>query len=191
MSTHREDISKLKKNVSIHFKIGLILSTLIVFLVINSGFIVYEKEELEIFYTDEPEIMMPITSHELPKKIPPPATIDVVEPLDIDVEVEIEPNPEPEPIVNPNPAPSNAISTTAPIAAAPSRGKEVKKEPTPPVVAPPEPEEIPEPIIFVTFAEQMPMFKLHPDENATKDEKKKYADAPKNYLILKCSALNV
>ncbi len=87
------DISRLRKNRPINFKIGLILSLSLVILAFNISLVPVELEIVEIKLDEDPTVSLIQIPKEKPKtiKIPQPNIINAMD-LDQDLEFEIEPD---------------------------------------------------------------------------------------------------
>ncbi len=166
---NRPDISKLRKNRSIHLKIGMLLS--LSFMVLAFNWTTYDNapsfnNEFEAIPTEVVAVIR--TPRENPPE-PPPVMVEPtseIEPIE-------EPEFDPEPVVEPlETTPLEAVFTTAINAAPPVEKPKPVEKPAPPVIVEPE-LDIPE--IF-SVVEEMPRFPGCESEDMTKQEKKKCAE---------------
>jgi protein TonB len=153
----RQDISKLKKNQPIHFKIGLILAVGMALMAFNWTVDTYEAEQMELSpmeMTDNIEIIR--TAHEQPQRIPPPA----VEPMETF-------EPKIEPVIKPI-----SIKIGDPVdpilPSIPAEG--VVDVPLPPAPPAPKIKEPAAPPIF-KIVEEMPRFGACTDRSMSKQER--------------------
>jgi len=166
---NRKDISKLRKNGSVHFKIGLILALTFTIYAFNwtSSLPVLDTFETDIL---PEEIEVDIIRTQDKKPIPPPPLVDISDIIIIKNQPEFTNLPEPKPLKIES---NNNIQKRTDF--------ELKNEtpiPSPPVIHPSEP------IIEVTeifkIVEEMPRFPGCEEEELTKKEKETCAN--KNLL---------
>ncbi|MFK8101822.1 MAG: energy transducer TonB [Saprospiraceae bacterium] len=166
---NRPDISKLRKNRSIHMKIGMLLS--LSFMVLAFNWTTYSNDSL---LDNE---FLPVTTEAVevirtPRENPPEPPPVMVEPSS-EIEPIEEPEFDPEPIVEQlETKPLEDVFTKVTKPAPPVAKPRPKEKPAPPVIVEPE-LDIPE--IF-SVVEEMPRFPGCESEDMTKQEKRKCAE---------------
>lgn len=162
---NRKDISKLRENGSIYFKIGMIIALVVVISAFN--WTTYNHVTPTYQAVDLPaEIEIDVVRmKDKVKLIPPPPVIKITDNIIPVEQPEFTNLPEPKPLV------STEITNTTEL-----KDFNLNTEPaipTPPVVRPPEPETgIPE---IISIAEEMPRFPGCEDSDLSKHEKAKCA----------------
>jgi len=161
----RLDISRLRKNRSMNFKIGLILALSSTILAFNWTTLEPDYRDAEkegVHHDQEPKIIR--TAPEKPKTMPPPMKVEVKEILVFEEKDIIEEPPEKEEVIEPLESTENTENTLPEMVA-----KAIPKE-TPPS---PKPQlmtiEKEEP--FVLVAEEMPRFAGCEEVGKSKEEK--------------------
>lgn len=169
------DISKLQKNRSIYFKIGMILSLTFTIYAFNWTTYVPQSENFEVFDLP-PEIEIDVIRTQDKKVILPPPVVSISDDIIIDDQPEYTNLPEPQPLENPAKATTNTKVDF--------QGNNEPPVPVPQIIRP----KMPEPTVSEIFkiVEEMPRFPGCEKEELTKKEKENCANKELlNYVFSK------